>query len=535
MIRVAVYARVSTAEQAEVGYSIDAQLNIVEERCIREGKIVVERYVDAGISGKSMTNRPALQRLIKDSRENVFNEVYVWKTNRLARNHLELLTIVKELEENNVTFKSCSEPFESETASGKLMMNLLSSVGEFERTTIVENVKMGMKQRARKGKWNGGIVLGYKSVQDKLNSEKTNLEVVESEAYVVKRIFNLYSEGKGYKAIVNIINKENLKTKKGNLFSISGIKEIITNPIYIGKIRYNVRENWTQNRRKILNKNPIICDGEHDSIISKELWEKCQSIYIEKSKKPSRTFSGSYPLTGLLRCPECGASMVAGRVSKKRNDGSKHTIRYYQCSQWKNKGKVACNPNSIRSDIIENIVFNKIARLCNNDKVIDEVLSRISNREVDKLSDIKKQLKTIRNDIKELDRRKEKVFELYEEGIVDKEVLKERIVNVQKQIEENTYRKEKIEDDLTHIKSTSFNKDEVKRFMKDFYKVLEVTESNKKKMLLNSIINKIDFDKSKGIEKIEIKINSGVKRYLSEKEEESDEKDSSSFYFIVEI
>lgn len=149
------------------------------------------------------------------------------------------------------------------------MMNLLASIGEFERETIVDNVKMGMKQRARTGKWNGGIVLGYKSVI--INENNTRLEVVPEEATTVRRIFELYSAGKGLKAITNQLSHEGYKTKKGNMFGTSGVKDILMNPVYIGKISYNVRENWSEKRRKGYNKNLIIVDGEHEAIIPIEL------------------------------------------------------------------------------------------------------------------------------------------------------------------------------------------------------------------------------------------------------------------------
>ncbi|MEM5597211.1 recombinase family protein [Niallia circulans] len=164
MIRAVIYARVSTAEQAEEGYSIDAQIDTVTRKCEQEGRQVVFKYIDRGVSGKSIKKRLFLQQLLKDAKEKNFDEVWVWKTNRLARNHLDLLKIVDELNKYNIGFKSCSEAFDTSTPTGKLLMNVLASIGEFERETIVENVKMGMKQRAKQGKWNGGQVLGYKSI-----------------------------------------------------------------------------------------------------------------------------------------------------------------------------------------------------------------------------------------------------------------------------------------------------------------------------------------------------------------------------------
>lgn len=209
--RVAIYARVSTTEQAEEGYSIDEQERLLTEWCERNGYIVHEVYADRGISGKSITNRPALVQLLDDAKHKKFDVVLVWKTNRLARNILDLLKIVEVFEQSYISFRSYTESLETETSSGKLQFHMMAAIAEFERNTISENVKMGMLARAREGKWNGGRVLGY-DLEDISNQgdkrKHTKLVINEKEAKTVKRIFELYIAGNGYKAIANRVNKE---------------------------------------------------------------------------------------------------------------------------------------------------------------------------------------------------------------------------------------------------------------------------------------------------------------------------------------
>lgn len=159
--RVAIYARVSTTEQAEEGYSIDEQQRLLTEWCDKNGYIVHEVYADRGINGKSVKKRPALIKLLADAQNKLFDVVLVWKTNRLARNILDLLKIVEVFDQNYISFRSYTENHETETSQGKLQFHMLAAIAEFERNTISENVKMGMLARVREGKWNGGIVLGY--------------------------------------------------------------------------------------------------------------------------------------------------------------------------------------------------------------------------------------------------------------------------------------------------------------------------------------------------------------------------------------
>lgn len=216
--RVAIYVRVSTEEQAEQGYSIDAQLDTLRKHCLYSEKVIFHEYVDRGISGKSMEKRLELQQMLKDAEKNSFDEVLVWKLNRLARNTIDLLQMVEVLEKHNVAFSSFSEKFDTSTPMGKFTLQMMASVGEFERNTIVENVKMGLKQRARTGKHNGKVPLGYRAVKDAnnvSNHHESNVEIIEAEAAIVTKIFERFAAGRGFKSIANELNHEGYVTKPG--------------------------------------------------------------------------------------------------------------------------------------------------------------------------------------------------------------------------------------------------------------------------------------------------------------------------------
>jgi site-specific DNA recombinase len=535
MIKAVIYARVSTAEQAEEGYSIEAQLENVRKKCQQEGREVVDEYIDRGVSGKSIEKRFALQKLIKDAKEGKFEEVWVWKTNRLARNHLDLLKIIDTLNRFNVGFKSCSEAFDTSTPTGKLLMNVLASIGEFERETIVENVKIGMKQRAKLGKWNGGQVLGYKTVKCYEN-DKTRLEIVEDEAKIVRHIYNLYAEGKGLKSITNYINQLGYRTKKGNLFSTASVREILRNPIYVGKIRYNLRENWSEKRRKGINKNPIIVQGEHDPIITPELWEKVQKLYSQRSYKPIRNFSGSYPLTGILKCPICGSSMVAGRVKKKKKDGSYILHRYYHCGAWRNKGIAACRSNGVRADLVEEIVFNKIKETLFNKTVLRDIVDHMNTKRKEVIKPLEDQLKHIDKALSGFENKKSKLFELYEDGVIGKDDLSERLKQISNSIESSLAEKEAIKKKLEQDNSQPISYELVSGLMAKFNDILNKADHEKKKFILHLVIKEILLNPDKSVRSIVLHFNEKTKQFMfNEKEDESTNEDSSSFYFALEL
>ena len=161
--RVAIYCRVSTIEQAEEGYSINEQEKLLIEYCEKQGYEVAEVYSDAGISGKDIEHRPAMKKLLADATKRQFDLVITWKINRLSRKLADALKIVDILEKYNITYRSYSEFFESDTPAGRMQFQMMALVGELERGTISQNVKMGMCAKAKAGEWCGGIApLGYK-------------------------------------------------------------------------------------------------------------------------------------------------------------------------------------------------------------------------------------------------------------------------------------------------------------------------------------------------------------------------------------
>ncbi|MED0968187.1 recombinase family protein [Bacillus paramycoides] len=351
--RAAIYARVSTTEQAEEGYSIDEQIRVLNEFCQREDYEVYDEYVDRGISGKNISARPAVQRLLADAEGKRFDVVLVWKMNRLARKSLDLMNIVEKLNSKNIAFRSYTEKYETESPTGKLQFQMMAAIAEYERNNIAENVKMGMIARAKEGKWNGGHVLGYDIMKiegDNKKRKNTSLVINECEAHSIRTIFQMYTTGHGYKAIANTINKAGYRTKMNKMFSLNAIKIIVTNPVYAGYIRYNVRRDWNEKRRNNINSDPVIVKGHHEPIISEGTWQIAQKVYKERSCKPNRIHDGEFPLTGIMRCPQCGAGIVIGRTTNRTKSGERRVLEYYVCGAWKNKGTNVCRSNGIRTD-----------------------------------------------------------------------------------------------------------------------------------------------------------------------------------------
>lgn len=519
----AIYTRVSTIEQAENGYSIDEQERLLIEYCNKNDIEVYKCYSDRGISGKDIKHTSALKELLQDVEEGKITDVICWKINRLSRKLADVLKIVDVFEKNNVTFKYYSEPYETNTPAGKMQFQMMALIGEFERGTIAQNVKLGCVARAREGKWPGNKVLGYDIVptetpQSKKKNE-TRLVINELEAEAVRFIFNEYANGKGYKSITANLNKIGYKTKKGNNFSVGSIKDILTNPVYIGKIRYNLRQNWSEKRRKNLNANPIVVDGLHDAIIDIKLWDKVQVILQSKKGKPSRIYDGEYPLTGVLKCPKCGAGMVIMRTTNKLADGSKKRIAYYACGAWKNKDTAVCNSNTIRVDKANEYVFSKISELLTNEKMIKAIVANVNSERASKVNPAKNEVEKIDKELEKLDKKKKKIFELYEDDSITKEeflIRKEELNNMVKFLEEQ---KAPLIVTLSDDVSEQVPYEFIKNILENFSTVLtESTSRERKKKLLHMIISEITINELREIETIKLKINDSLVDYLNKEE-----------------
>lgn len=530
--RVAIYCRVSTVEQAEEGYSVDEQRRRCIEYCEKEGHEVFKVYEDRGISGKNISGRPGLKDLLKNANDKKFDLVVVWKLNRISRRLIDILNIVDTLDKNNIAFRSLTESFETETPAGKLQLNIMGAISEFERGTIADNVKMGMMARAREGKWNGGKVLGYDVVEIPSEGKKrkeTKLVINDKEAMTVRRIFELYSEGHGYKATVNRVNKEGHKSKRGNAFSTASIKEILKNPVYIGKIRYNVRQDWNEKRRKNINPNPILVDGEHDSIIDNETWEKVQIILKDRSKTHNRVYDSEFPLSGLLKCPVCGASMTISRSYHKRKDGTKKVAEYYACGNWKNKGTAVCNSNSIRAKVADEAVISKLIETVNNELLLKKVINNINKNKSSKLKPKLDEMNVVNKEIDRLSSKKNSSIELFEDGILTKSELAERIKKLNEEIDTLKFRLDELKQDVMLAEGKPVPFELVSQVMNKFGEIFkESSTRQQRKQLLNLLVSKITIDKSRNIDSIELQINEDVIRYLMK--EESSEKDGSSFF-----
>jgi site-specific DNA recombinase len=267
MIRVVIYIRVSTLHQAEEGYSLEAQEKKLREHCKLKEYEVVEVYADKGRSGKNISGRPELQKLIDDGGKGKFDLVLVWKLTRFTRSLTDLCAVCDGLEAHGVYLESYSEAFDSRTPVGRMIRNILGVIAEWERQVVSENTALAAAERAAQGKRTFAYVLGY----DKVG--KDSIKINDDEAEIIRFIFDSYLKYKSTIAVRDMSNLLEYKGKNGRPFSSHSIWRILTRPVYAGYYSFHGR---------------IVARGDFEPIIDVSTWNRVQRLMQRRRVKGGR-------------------------------------------------------------------------------------------------------------------------------------------------------------------------------------------------------------------------------------------------------
>ncbi|WP_027086814.1 recombinase family protein [Cohnella panacarvi] len=479
--RVALYIRVSTEEQAKEGFSLEAQEATLSQHCENLGYIVVGKYIDDGKSGKDM-NRPALQELLKDCSQKKFDIVLVWKLSRLSRKLKDTLQLIEDFEKDDVSFLSYSEQFynSKNNSTNKLMLSMVGGFAEFERSTIVENVKLGMNQRAKQGKWNGGRILGY----DIVNKE---LILNEDEANIIRMIFNMYVNGKGCIYIRDKLNELNLKTKYGKAFTHIAILTILDNPTYKGFIRHG--RTTGENKKRIKQENIIIVKGIHEAIIDEESFDKAQQITAHNRRTTPRMPSNPHLLSGILKCPDCGGRMnfqPAGKRNNKNHGG------YYTCSNYKNFR--TCRPRLFRAKHLERSVLNRIKSIASSTRIIEDIINEMNSNQGIDTEIIKKQITDVEKQIRKYESRMDAIKQQFISGDLTIDEYREFKSELEMVLTDLGCSKETISLEYAKACNTAVDANDVLFVLENFDALMENADVQMKKQLVESLIERIEIN-----------------------------------------
>lgn len=265
-LKVAIYIRVSTLDQAREGYSLEAQEQTLRKWCIERKYEIYEVYADKGISGKSIDRRPDMCRLINDAKEQKFDIIIFWALSRFTRSVSDLYNTMFKLQMWGVDMVSYTENFDTSTPMGRAMIGIVGVFAQLERELTGERVKVAMATRAAKGKRTCSEILGYDL------DGKDSFTINKEEAEYVRYCFDMYQERKNLSEVAALCRQKGYRGKRGKIPNASTISVILTRPQYCG---YNTFCGE-------------IYKGNYEPIISVEQYNRVQNLLKKQGKLTGR-------------------------------------------------------------------------------------------------------------------------------------------------------------------------------------------------------------------------------------------------------
>lgn len=471
ILKAAIYVRVSTEEQANEGYSIEAQKEKLIAFCKSQDWQVYNIYADEGFSAKDL-NRPAIQRLIQDAKNKCFDIVVFYKLDRLSRSLKDLTFLIDTFEKVNIKIKSLTEPFDTTAPVGKLMLNMLGSFAQFEREIIGERTRLGLEKAFKQGKWVTVPPFGYRT------DNEGKLVVDKNDSIIVKKIFNLFlKKNLGIKAIAHLLNKEDKISSRKGKWNKNSVWKILRNPVYCGYAKW---------REKIVKRG-------HKAIISKEMYDEVQKRLAKRNNTPPRTSTSSNLLLGLVWCHNCNSKLLPAK--------GKH-YRYYACPGRQN----GCKLPYIPAEDLENSVLDEIVKISEQKNLISSALKALKKKNDSQIQELKKEYSLLKRKLEKLTSEQDKKIKWLSDTLPDKKTTQKignYIQKLDEQIKDIKNRLSQLDVELKSKEINHIKAEAISLFLKNFKFYFEEWDARRKRLLLESILEKIIvYDR----EKIQIKL-----------------------------
>jgi site-specific DNA recombinase len=436
---VGIYLRVSTEEQRE-RQSIVTQREFGERYCQLHRLPIHAMYPDDGVSGTvPLEGRTAGRRVLEDARLRKFDQLLVFKLDRLGRETRLILNSVAELEKHGVRIRSMTEEFDTNSATGRLMLTMLSGFAAHERELIRERSIAGSNRIAESGAWMGGIVpYGYRKQDKRLVVSEDPITGFElSEADVVRTMYRMSAvEKQSCQKIADYLGRAGIpcgsvpdprdsgkrNRRVAAIWRPSHVRNMIVSQTYKGRHVYGKRSS-NANRKLIVREVP--------AIISEQTWDAAQKTLQTNrilSKRNSRTV---YLLRGLIKCGLCGLTFSGMRSRPPQRD------HYYHCNGrqfarglYGLQGK-RCPAKSINGDYIERVVWADIESFLRNP---GEILERLRQRLAmsgDERQGHEKELERLKSLLAQKQGERERMLALFRRARIDEATLDRHLDEVE--------------------------------------------------------------------------------------------------------
>jgi site-specific DNA recombinase len=404
-VRVATYSRISTDEERQPN-SLEAQRVRLDAFVTSQPEWRIEprcRYVDQ-FTG-TVIDRPALTRLLRDAKLGRFDVLLVYRVDRLARSIRGLAQIIDELDQAGVIFRSATEPFDTGTPAGRMMVQMLGVFAEFERALIVERITAGLERKAARGGWCGG----RRPYGLDIAENRDHLQRNPTEAPLVPVIFDRYVNSQhGSSMLAKWLNESGYRTKSGRLWSAASVITVLRNRAYLGEIYY--RGNWYP--------------APHEPLIPRELFDRAQAILTERGEDRTqrRTNASDYLLTGRVRCGRCGQAYV-GTAAHGRNG----RYMYYTCFTRMRYGTKHCANDRLPAEKLEQAVTRRLWKVLEDHDLLDLAINETYERLTERAGNQTSERDAITRKLAETRAAMDRYFHAFENGTMPEDTCAPRL------------------------------------------------------------------------------------------------------------
>ncbi len=395
MGQTAIYARVSTDEQAEHGTSLDEQVRVCRQRLAPGEEACL--HIDAALSGTTL-ERPQLQAILAAARRGALARLIAYDPDRLSRNAAHLLLLVDELRGAGVAVEFVN--FATDLSpDGRLLFTVRGAISEFEAHRIKQRLYSGKQARARANQVSAGTcIYGYR-----LDRTAKKWEVEPREAQVVRLLFEWAAEA-GTSELARRLNVDHVPARFGGCWSPSSVAGILRNPTYLGRMP----------QMGGIGSVPV------PVLVTPEQFERVQSARAARRTRPSGRPTHPYLLTGLLRCAACGRSMCGGYGRPTRQG----VTTYYGCPARAKpqRGPDRCPNRYWRSDLLDTQVWQHVFA-CITDAEAVRAVCAVAGGDTQRRAELEGQLRTIERDRERLREERERVVRAFRRGVIGDEAL----------------------------------------------------------------------------------------------------------------
>jgi len=488
--------------------SLDAQRDsgeaFIKSQANEGWTCLADRYDDGGFTGGNM-ERPALKRLMADIEAGRVDCVVVYKVDRLSRSLLDFARMMETFEKHRVSFVSVTQQFNTASSMGRLVLNVLLSFAQFEREMISERTRDKIAAARRKGKWVGGMpLLGYNVVDSKL-------VVDPHEAEQVRQIFGLYLEHEGLLPVVEELARRDWRTKRwttrsgkqrgGRPFDKNSLWYLLTNITYVGKLRYKEE----------------VHNGEHQAIISDELWQRVQTKLHNHGRTGGTKVRNRFGaiLKGLIHCVPCGCAMSPTHSTKDRTK----RYRYYVCLAAQKRGRQACPSPSIPAGEIERFVVDQITVIGRDPVLVAETVRQARAQVEERIAEIAGEERRLGRELVSHQKDLHKLMEQLGAASAN-DVATALLADIQERVQTAERRLSELRDERERLQRDQIDEAEAAQALASFDPVWEMLSTREQARLLQLLIERVDYDGRDGT--ISITFHAGGIKALADRDVSGD-------------